>query len=47
MFKNFVNYVTIGGDHIIPLDELFNVSEASFAAIESLKKREWVDLESL
>ena len=47
LFKNFVNYVTIGGDPIIPLDELFNVSEASFAAIESLKKREWVDLESL
>ena len=38
--KSIVN----GGPSLIPFDELVNTTKASFAAIESLKERRWVDL---
>lgn len=40
MTKSIVN----GGPSLIPFDELVNTTKASFAAIESLKERQWVDL---
>ena len=33
-----------GGDPIIPFDEIINTTEASFAAIESLKESRWINL---
>jgi hypothetical protein len=33
-----------GGPSLIPFEELINTTKASFAAIESLKERRWVDL---
>ena len=34
-----------GGDPITPFDEIVNTTKASFAAIESLKRREWVKVD--
>lgn len=34
-----------GGEPLIPLDQIINVTKASFAAIESLKTRTWSDVQ--
>jgi len=36
--------VSKGGSSLIPFNELINTTKASFASIESLKERRWVDL---
>jgi hypothetical protein len=41
-FKLLVERVKTGGKALIPFDELINTTLASFAAVESLKRREWV-----
>jgi predicted dehydrogenase/threonine dehydrogenase-like Zn-dependent dehydrogenase len=43
-FNLLVSSVQSGGTAIIPMDELVNTTEASFAAIESLKIGTWVSL---
>jgi hypothetical protein len=43
-FDLLIDSVQNGGDSIIPLDELINTTQASFAAIESLKTGSWVNL---
>lgn len=43
-FKLLIERVKHGGEVLIPMDELVNTTQASFAAIESLMKREWVSL---
>ncbi len=43
-FKLLTERVKNGGQPLIPMDELVNTTLASFAAIESLIKREWVNI---
>ena len=43
-FSLLVESVKNGGDPIIPMDEIVNTTLASFAAIESLKKGEWISI---
>jgi predicted dehydrogenase len=44
-FNKLVNNLQSGGEALIPLDEIINTTEASFAAIESLKIGGWVNLD--
>lgn len=34
-----------GGESLIPFDSIINTTKASFAAIQSLKERKWIDVE--
>ena len=43
-FQKLVERVKTGGEPLIPVHELVNTTQASFAAIESLKSRDWVNL---
>ncbi len=43
-FKLLTDRIKTGGQSLIAMDELVNTALASFAAIESLVKREWVTL---
>ena len=43
-FKLLVDRVKTGGASLIPIDEIVNTTLASFAAIESLVKKEWVNI---
>ncbi|RZK26621.1 MAG: dehydrogenase [Flavobacterium sp.] len=44
-FQQLVNAVKGGGKSLIPFDELINTTKASFAAIESLKNKKWIDID--
>lgn len=46
-FELLVNSLKQGGKAIVPFEETFNTTLASFAAIESLKQGKWVDLDSM
>ncbi len=43
-FKMLVDRVKSGGAPLIPIDDIVNTTLASFAAIESLTKREWIEV---
>ena len=43
-FELLINQVKNGGSSLIPIDEIINTTSASFAAIESLKKRSWIKI---
>ena len=43
-FRMLVDRVKNGGAPMIPMDEIVNTTLASFAAIESLMKKEWVEV---
>jgi predicted dehydrogenase len=43
-FNLLINSLQIGGDQIIPFDEIVNTTKASFAAIESFKNGGWVNI---
>lgn len=43
-FKVLLDRVKNGGDTLIPFEEIINTTKASFAAIESLKTKGWVDV---
>jgi predicted dehydrogenase/threonine dehydrogenase-like Zn-dependent dehydrogenase len=43
-FVAFMNLVKNGGKELIPFEDLINTTEASFAAIESLKKGTWINI---
>jgi predicted dehydrogenase/threonine dehydrogenase-like Zn-dependent dehydrogenase len=43
-FNLLIDSVKNGGSQIIPMDEIINTTKASFAAIESLKTGEWVNI---
>lgn len=43
-FQKLIDVVKKGGDSIIPFDEVINTTEASFAAIESLKQGSWISI---
>ncbi len=46
-FRLLVERVKNGGAQLIPMDEIVNTTLASFAAIESLMKREWISVKPL
>jgi hypothetical protein len=43
-FKLLTDRVQSGGEALIPFDEIVNTTLASFAAIESLMRKEWVTI---
>lgn len=43
-FELLAERIRKGGDALIPFDEIVNTTLASFAAIESLKTRQWVKI---
>lgn len=45
-FKLLAERVKNGGDALIPFDEIVNTTLAGIAAVESLMKREWVEVKS-
>ncbi len=44
-FNELITRQKSGGEPIIPFDEILNTTEASFAAIESLKSNSWIYLD--
>lgn len=44
-FKYLIDQIQNGGNALIPFDEIINTTKASFAAIESLKRGMWVNVE--
>lgn len=45
-FSGIVSSLNTGTIQCIPFDEIYNVSEAAFAAIESLKNNTWINIEN-
>jgi predicted dehydrogenase/threonine dehydrogenase-like Zn-dependent dehydrogenase len=43
-FQLLIESLKNGGDAIIPFDEIINTTKATFAAIESLKKKTWIEI---
>jgi len=43
-FYEFIQRTQNGGEPLIPIDEIINVTKASFAAIESMKTRKWIEI---
>lgn len=43
-FRRLIKAVQSGGDALIPFDSIVNTTNASFAAIESLKENRWVEV---
>jgi len=43
-FHKFIKQVQKGGEPLIYIEELFNVTKASFAAIKSMKTNTWIDV---
>ena len=41
-FHKLIKRVQYGGDVLIPIAEIINVTKVSFAAIESMKTRKWI-----
>jgi predicted dehydrogenase/threonine dehydrogenase-like Zn-dependent dehydrogenase len=44
-FSLLVKQTINGGSPLIPMDEIINTTKASFAAIESLVSKKWIDIE--
>lgn len=45
-FERFLRHLKEGGPAIIPFEEIMNTSQASFAALHSLKEGKWVKVKS-
>ena len=45
-FRKYIQRIKDGGEPIIPLCEIQNVTLATFAAIQSLREKRWVDVSS-
>ncbi len=45
-FQNYIELIQKGGEPLIPLNELINVTRASFSVVESLKKNKWITIET-
>ncbi len=43
-FKTYINRIQNGGEAIISFTDIVNVTKASFAAIESLREKKWIDI---
>jgi predicted dehydrogenase/threonine dehydrogenase-like Zn-dependent dehydrogenase len=44
-FHEYVKRIKEGGEPLIPMNEIVNVTKASFAAIQSLKEKRWVNVD--
>ncbi len=44
-FHTYIKRIKEGGDPLIGFDEMINVTKASFAALQSLKEKKWIELE--
>lgn len=44
-FSMFVERLQKGGEPLIPFGDLVNTTKASFAAIESMKRGEWIPVQ--
>lgn len=44
-FSRLNERILNGGESLIPFDSIINTTRASFAAIQSLKERKWIDVE--
>ena len=47
MYEAVKESITSGRQEVIPIGEIINTTKASFAAIESMKTKAWVELNSL
>lgn len=45
LFKTLLDKLNKGSNGIIPMDELVNTTLASFAAVESIKAKSWIDID--
>jgi len=43
-FQTYIKRIQDGGEALIPFSEIINVTKASFAAIESMREKKWIDL---
>jgi predicted dehydrogenase/threonine dehydrogenase-like Zn-dependent dehydrogenase len=43
-FHKYIERIQKGGEPLIPFNEIINVTKASFAAIQSLKEKCWIDI---
>lgn len=43
-FHEYIRRLQQGGEPLIPMHEIVNVTRASFAAIQSLKEKRWIDV---
>jgi predicted dehydrogenase/threonine dehydrogenase-like Zn-dependent dehydrogenase len=43
-FHNYISGIQKGGEPLIPFSEIVNVTKASFAAIQSLREKRWIDI---
>ncbi len=43
-FENLIKKIREGGNPLIPISELMNVTKASFACIESIKTNKWIEI---
>ena len=44
-FHTYIQRIKEGGEPLIAFDEMVNVTRASFAALQSLKEKKWIDVE--
>lgn len=44
-FHTYIQRIKEGGEPLIGFSEMINVTKASFAALESLKEKQWIDVE--
>ncbi len=44
-FHTYIQKIKEGGEPLIPLNEIVNVTKASFAALQSLKEKKWIDID--
>ncbi|TFH24055.1 MAG: dehydrogenase [Bacteroidia bacterium] len=44
-FHTYIQRIKEGGDPLIAFSEMVNVTKASFAALQSLKEKQWIDVE--
>ena len=43
-FDKYIQNIRNGGDSLIPINQIINVTRASLAAIDSLQSKKWVEL---
>ena len=43
-FHELIQRTQNGGEPLIPINEIINVTKASFSAIESMKTRKWINV---
>jgi len=43
-FHTYIQRIKEGGEPLIPFEEIVNVTKASFAALQSLKEKRWIDI---